>query len=153
MTEVYRESEKMEKVNYNAAGDIVRGFWQAAMFANDEHPNQGEYVGNFGESWENLTADEQEKIINYCANFLLRLGASAELYGKDVKGYVSVNYTIMECIGHDLYFTSSGAGVGFWDRKGLSVGGTAFLNDADTGARDNHGPEVGQYDAGSWYVD
>jgi len=76
----------------------------------ETHPTTGEEL----DSLEDFETSSQLKgeAFNICLNFYDDNEQDCLLF---VDQYQS-NYDLWECLGHDLWLTSAGHGVGFWDR-------------------------------------
>ncbi len=61
----------------------------------------------------------QERIKDHLAGYLetvIEYANTARPWSGPVDSFGATDYTIWECYGHDLYYTSAGHGTGFWDR-------------------------------------
>jgi hypothetical protein len=124
-----------EKPEFSALPEMVQGFIEAMFFTDcangvdsddwfsDENQNdleQGQTDGNLPSDvgFAELHPDSLAAIVTFCQAFeaaakdLLQPIADGEIDGYDT-----------ERVGHDLWYTSQGHGVGFWDRKELELVG------------------------------
>jgi hypothetical protein len=104
---------------------FARGFVESCFFMNgdDDSESQGENsLNNLGTA--RLTRDACNRIAKYCDAFestfapLLRLAYGEGLDDKALRERDSYDES---SAGRDLWFTSKGQGVGFWDRAALNV--------------------------------
>jgi len=90
---------------------IIKGYIDAMLWSSvDSHPFTGEDL----ESLEDFETSSQlnGEAFNICLNFYDDNEQDCLLF---VEQYQS-NYDLWECLGHNLWLTSAGHGVGFWDR-------------------------------------
>lgn len=122
--------------------EFLRGFLVAILFAecdlNREDENDDTSLQDEGFTPEDFTDDARaalraEALAFYWRNRRTLRAAYAAQPAHGAHGYGENAYT-PERAGHDLYFTSAGHGVGYWDR-GLGDIGRA-LSDACPGYRE-----------------
>lgn len=99
---------------------IIIGYVDAACWADlDQSEREGAVEGELGaEAYEYRVADlDDESLANVtevCENFLNGNRELCEAYALE---YASPQgEDVWECLGHDLWLTQRGHGVGFWDR-------------------------------------
>ena len=90
---------------------IVKGYIAAMLWSSvDTQPHTGDDL----ESLEDFEVSSQLKgeAFHICLGFYDENEQDCQLF---VEQYNS-EYDLWECLGHDLWLTSAGHGVGFWDR-------------------------------------
>ena len=95
---------------------IVTGYIVAMLWSSCEtHPTSGDDL----ESLEDFEPSQElkEKALEICTEFYNKNESDCILFSEQYQP--SQNFDVWECLGHDLWLTSAGHGVGFWDR-GLS---------------------------------
>lgn len=97
-------------------GDVVDGYIEAMLFSsNDESDESGGAPLDQNYGPDDLSPQARATARATCAAFVKRNRAAIEKF-KQITGRGD------DAVGHDLWFTRNGHGVGFWDRGAGAVG-------------------------------
>lgn len=92
---------------------IVSGYLQAMLWSTgDIHPETGEQLESLEEF--DLAPETEATATQICLNFYLQNIEDCRLFSEQYEPPYGEN--VWDCLGHDLWLTSAGHGVGFWDR-------------------------------------
>lgn len=113
MPEFVMPLDNQEQIDaYKALDDFTQGYVEAMFFTETGDGDDGDLEdATFGD----LAPEALAEIVDYCARFQARHAALLD------RAYIQANYDATRA-GRDLWFTSNGHGVGFWDRAELDDG-------------------------------
>lgn len=95
--------------------EVIRGFIAAALWASTD--DQGEPLDS-SYTADSLTASARLSIESDVTEWVQANAADLQQYAaaRTEQGIDEKDGTVYDCAGHDLFLTSAGYGVGFWDR-------------------------------------